>query len=155
MLLKRWEPYAELKRMDHHFDRMWRHQFRPTYAWPRFSDTSGRVDVDVYQEADHLVVRAAMPGVKPEDVEVTVADNALTIRGEAKIENEVKEEKYLHRERRFGSFKRTVALPEGTAAEDASATYENGILTVAIPKTEKADPKALKIDIKVPEGSGS
>ena len=76
----------------------------------------------MYQETDHLVVRAAMPGVKPEDLEVTVADNALTIRGEAKIENEVKEEKYLHRERRFGSFKRTVALPEGTAAEDASAT---------------------------------
>ena len=148
MLLKRWEPFAGLTKMDTDMDRMWRHMFRPHYTWPRLWGVDGHPAVDIYQDADHVVVRAALPGIKPEDMEVTITEDALTIKGERKDEKEVKEENYLHREHRYGAFRRAVALPLGLDAAKAKASYENGILTVTVPKTEGSRPKSLKIDVE-------
>ena len=155
MILKRWEPLVELRRMDTEMDRIRRHMFRPTYLWPRFLPRDGQVAIDVYWDADNLVVRAALPGVKPEEAEVTFADSTLTISGEIKLEKEVKEEEYLHRERRSGNFRRVVALPQGLDTERAEASYDNGILTVTIPKTEESKPKSLKINVKSAGGNKS
>ena len=155
VLLKRWEPFAELRRMDSEMERMWGHMFRPLHGRPRVWNGSGHMDIDVYHEEDNLVVRASMPGVNPEDVEVTVTNDALTIKGESKVEKEVKEESYLHRERRYGTFKRTVALPEGVDTEKATTSYENGVLTVTIPKIAERKPKPLKINAKPLEGKKS
>ena len=152
MLLKRWEPFAERRSMETELDRMWRHLFRPAYTWPRHWAHGGRVDVDLYQDADNLRVRAAIPGVNPEDMDVTISEHTLTIHGESKLEKEVKEEDYLHRERQSGAVRRVVALPRGLNAEKAEATYENGILTVTIPKTEEGKPKALKVEVKAAKG---
>ena len=155
MLLKRWEPFREIRRMDNTMDRMWRDVFRPAHRWPGYWGTDGRVAVDVYREEDNLVVRAALPGTKPEDLEVTVAENVLTIKGASRDEKEIKEEAYLHREHRTGSFKRTVSLPSDLEAEKAEASFENGILTVTIPRTEGSKPKLLKVNVKAPEGQKS
>ena len=154
MLLKRWEPFREIMRMDNTMDRMRREMFRPVYRSPRYC-TDGRVAVDVYREEANLVVRAALPGMKPGDLEVTVGENVLTIKGESRDEKEIKEEAYLHREHRTGSFKRTVALPGDLEAEKAEATFENGILTVTIPRTEGSKPKVLKVNVKTAEGQRS
>ena len=152
MLLKRWEPFSEIReirRYESDIDRIWRHMFGPIHTGPYNHDGYGRVAIDVYQDSERLTVSASVPGVKPEDLEVTVADDILTITGERKVEREVKkEEEYLHREHRFGVFRRTVSLPEGLDAGKAESSYENGILTVTIPKSEERKPKALKIVVK-------
>ena len=86
MLLKRWEPFAEIRNMNRELDRAWRHQTAPNYLWrrPRGEDEVG--SIDVFNRGDDLVVRAALPGVKLEDLEVTISDTSLTITGESKAE---------------------------------------------------------------------
>ena len=84
MLLRRWEPFAELRKRDTQMDHMWRHMFRPYHTWPRLGGAGGHPAVDVYQDKDNVVVRATLPGIKREDVDVTVADDTLTIKGERK-----------------------------------------------------------------------
>ena len=155
VLLKHWEPFAGLRRMDAEMGRMRRHMLRPLYMQPRFSAGDGHVAIDVYQDADNLTVRAALPGVKPEDVDVTITDNILTIKGDSKSEKEVKEEDYLHREYRNGTFRRAVALPHDLNTEKAEASYDNGILTVTIPKSQESKPKSLKLNVKSLEGKTS
>ena len=147
MLLKRWQPFAELRRMDNEMDRIWRHTFRPLHPWPRFWEGDGRMAIDVYQDAENLKVRATMPGVKPEDMEVTGTGNTLTIKGKSKFEKEVDEE-YLHREHRYGALRRSVTLPQGLEIGKADASYENGVLTVTIPRSEESRAKTLKIEVK-------
>ncbi len=105
MLLKRWEPFAELSHMGREIDWLRRGVMRPYRLWPRFWTEDGHVDIDVYHTDDALVVKAAIPGVKPEDVEVSLMENALTIKGETKAEEGVKEDKLLHHERRYGTFR--------------------------------------------------
>ena len=152
MLLKRWRPISGIRRYESDIDRVWRHMLGPSHTWPHYRDGNGRVAIDVYQDSESLRVRASVPGVKPDDLEVTVTDDILTIKGERKVAREVKEEEYLHREHRFGAFRRTVSLPDGLDTGKAESSYENGILTVTIPKTEERKPKALKIDVKSSEG---
>ena len=148
MLLKRREPFRSLTPFDGEMDRIWRHTFRPIYMWPRFWGGNGEVVLDVYKDGENLVVRAAVPGVKPEEVDVTIIEDTLTIAGEAKSEMEVREEDYLHREYRSGSFRRAVALPHGLDATKADASYDNGILTVTIPRSEESKGKSLKVNVK-------
>lgn len=155
MLLKRWEPIAGMRRLDGDFDRMFRHAFRPYHLRPIFRNGHSPVEVDVYQDADSLKVRAAIPGMKPEDVDVSITDHTLTIKGETKSEQEVKEAEYLHREHYAGAFQRTVNLPDYVDTEKADASYENGVLTVTLPKREESKPKALKVEVKSLEGAKS
>ena len=148
MLLKRWEPFAGLRRYDSEIDRLWRHPIRALYTRPYYWGGSGQMSVDVYRDGENLVVRASLPGVKPEDVDVSFTDNALTINGESKLEREVKEEEYLYREHRSSSFKRSVALPDGLNTDKADASYDNGVLTVTIPTSEPSKRKSLKVNVK-------
>ena len=156
VLLKRWEPLAELRRMDADMNRVWRHGFRPLYLRPRLDLGDGRVTIDAYWGDNNLVVRATLPGVKAEDVDVTITGDTLTIKGESKSEaKEVKERNYLYRERSTGSFQRAVALPDGLDRGKGDASYDNGILTVTIPRSEESKPKALKISVKPLEDKNS
>ena len=153
MILKRWEPVDELRRWDGGIDRIWRHMFQPVYIRPNARNLDGNTAIDVYHEGDNLVVKASLPGVDPKDVNVSIADRALTISTESSVENEVKEEDYVRRERRRGSFRRSVALPEGLNLAKAEASYENGELTVTFPASEETKPKTLKVKVKTQEGS--
>jgi HSP20 family protein len=102
--------------------------------------------LDVIENEDEYLVRASLPGLNPDDLEITYINNALTIKGEVKGENEVKESRYHLRERRYGSFARSILLPSNVSAEKIEAKYENGVLTLKLPKAEEAKPK--KIDVK-------
>ena len=106
---------------------------------------AGAVPVDVYQQDANIIVKAPLPGVKPEDIDISVVGDTLTIRGEMKQEREVKEEDYVRRERRFGAFSRTVSLPTPVNTSKANATFENGVLTLTLPVAEEAKPKQIKI----------
>lgn len=155
MTLTRWEPFAELRRLDEAMDRMWREFFRPATFWPRALEAGDLyVPMDVYQTKDHLVVQVTIPGVRPEDVEVTFSGQQLSIHGEIKTGGEVKEEDYLLRERRMGSFTRTISLPDSVDTDKAEASYDHGVLTIRIPKREEVKPKSLKVKVaKTLEGA--
>jgi HSP20 family protein len=102
----------------------------------------------MYETDDAVVVKAAIPGVDPKDVEINVTGDTLTIRGEIRKEEEVKEENYLRRERYYGSFCRSFLLPTRVVADDAEAVFENGVLTLTLPKAEEVKPKSIKVKAK-------
>jgi HSP20 family protein len=89
-----------------------------------------------------------MPGMEEKDIDINLEKNTLTIRGEKKFENEVKEEDYYHIERSFGKFQRSLELPSTVDASAVKATYKNGILEIRLPKKEEAKPKQIKIDVQ-------
>jgi HSP20 family protein len=101
--------------------------------------------LDVAEKDDAFIVKASVPGVPAEDVEVTLTDNVLTIKGEMKADKEINEENYHLRERRFGSFMRSVTLPTAVDADKIEAVNENGVLTLTLPKAEAVKPKKIEV----------
>ena len=104
--------------------------------------------VDVIETKDQIVVKAAVPGVKPDEVDVSITGDTLTIKGETKAEEKFEEGSYLRKERRFGAFQRTLTLPVNVVADKARAEFENGVLTLTLPKTEAVKPKSIKVNLK-------
>lgn len=104
--------------------------------------------VDVREDEKEVIVKAELPGLDEKDVEVTLADDALTIRGEKKGEKEEKGKDYWHRETSYGSFRRVIPLPEGINTEKADARFKNGVLTVTLPRLEEAKAKGKRIAVK-------
>ena len=104
--------------------------------------------VDIYQTGDHeLVLKAELPDMSREDIDITVENFVLTIKGEKKFGADVKEEQFHHVERRYGSFTRSFSLPQTVDAGKVSAEYRNGVLTVKLPLREEAKPRQIKVDV--------
>jgi HSP20 family protein len=101
--------------------------------------------IDMYQTDDEIVVKAALPGIKADEVQINVTGEVLTLKGEVKHEEEKQEKAWHIREQRFGSFERSVVLPTDVVADKAKADFENGILTITLPKAEEVKPKAISI----------
>lgn len=97
------------------------------------------------EQDDAFIVKASIPGVPADDVEITLTDNVLTIKGEMKDDKEVKETNYHLHERRFGSFMRSVTLPTSVDADKIEAVNENGVLTLTLPKAEAVKPKKIEV----------
>jgi HSP20 family protein len=125
-----------------------------------FSDSYGRGDdglltsgswvppVDIYQNGDHeVVLKAELPDMTREDIDITVDNGTLTIRGEKKFANEVKEESYRRIERRYGTFSRSFSLPQTVDTAKVGAEYKNGVLTIRLPLREEAKPRQIKVDV--------
>ena len=146
MTLRRWEPFNELRRMEDIFGRMRPVFLRPNRMVRRWSE-EWELPLDISQTEDSIAIKASVPGIRPEDVEVTIEGKTLTLRGEFKAEEETKEENVLLQERRYGSFCRSVTLPTGLDTDKAEATYENGVLTLSIPKREETKPKSIKVKV--------
>ena len=143
--LTRWEPMREMMSLREAMDRLFDDAFtRPISV----SGVSGMPAVDMYQTNDDVVVKATLPGLKTEDVDITVTGETLTLRGEFKQENEQKESNYHIRESRFGSFERSILLPTDVKADKATANFENGILTITMPIAEEVKPKSIMIKAK-------
>jgi len=104
--------------------------------------------VDIYQTGDQeVVLKAEIPDMNREDLDITVENFVLTIKGEKKFSNEVKEEQYHHVERRYGSFSRSFSLPQTVDAGKVAAEYKNGVLTIRLPLREEAKPRQIKVDV--------
>ena len=145
MVLQRWDPLFDFGRRHRYMDRFWRgFPHSPAYA-NRRDGTKWSIALDAYDDGDNLVVRASLPGVNPEDIDVTVEDRILTISGSTKVDEKRDEDGYLLRERRTGSFYRTVRLPETVDANKGEPHYENGILTITLPKVEAKKAKHLTV----------
>jgi|SRR6516162_6434067 HSP20 family protein len=104
--------------------------------------------VDIYETEQTLVVKADLPDIKPEELDIRVENNILTIRGERKFEKKVEEDKYLRVERSYGSFSRSFSLANTVNAEAIKAEHKNGVLTLTIPKREEAKPKQIKVNVE-------
>ena len=150
--LTRWDPIREMSTMRNTLDRFFNERlFDMPLMWERNRESMS-LALDVAEEADKYVVKASVPGVKPEEVEITVTDNVLTIKGETKEDKEIKEENYHLRERRFGSFMRSVTLPAPVNADKIEAVHENGVITLTLPKSETVKPKKIEVRKMVTAG---
>jgi HSP20 family protein len=103
--------------------------------------------VDIYETENELVVKADLPDVNPQDLDIRVENNILTIRGERNFEDKVNEDNYLRIERTYGSFSRSFSLATSVNSEAIKADYQNGVLTLSIPKREEAKPKQIKVNV--------
>jgi HSP20 family protein len=104
--------------------------------------------IDMYQTDNEVVVKAALPGIRTDEVQINVTGDVLTIRGETKHEEEKKDKSWQIREHRWGAFERSVRLPTGVVADRAKADFENGILTITLPKSEEVKPKTITVKAK-------
>ena len=148
MTMMRWEPFREMMSLRNAMDRLFDESFvRPSRVW--VEEGTAQVPLDVYQTDNEVVVKATLPGVKPDEVDITITGDALIIKGEHKEEKEVKDESYIRRERRSGSFTRTVLIPVSVQSDKAEATFENGVLTLTLPKVEEIKPRLIKVKPKM------
>ncbi len=148
MAIERWHPFTELMSLRQAMDRLFDDSFvRPSRILSTLNGV-GAPTLDIYQTPNEMVVKAALPGLKPEDVSIDITGETLTIKRESKAEQEVKREDYLYQERRYGAFSRSVVLPSGLEPDKAEATMEDGVLILTIPKAEAVKPKAIKVKAK-------
>ncbi len=144
--LTRWEPVREMMTLREAMDRL----FDDAFTRPLSLRDGGwsAPAIDMYQTDNDVVVKAALPGFKAEDVQINVTGEVLTIRGELKHEEEQKEKAWHLREQRWGSFERSIALPTDVVSEKAQADFDNGILIITLPKAEEVKPKTITVKAK-------
>ena len=148
MSIIRWEPFRDLVSTQDRFNQLFNDTFARAFGDQHEVSPRGWVPpMDIYETGDSLVLKAELPGINPDDVEIRVEDSTLYLKGERKFEKEVKGEN-LHRvERSYGTFTRSFALPNTIDAGKVKAEYQNGILTLTMPKREEAKPRAIKINV--------
>jgi HSP20 family protein len=143
--LTRWEPVREMMTLREAMDRL----FDDAFTHPiSMSGVSAMPAIDLYQTNDEVVVKAALPGLKADDVQISVTEDVLTLRGEFKQDNVQSESTYHIREKRIGSFERSIMLPTDVQTDKAKADFENGILTITLPKADEVKPKTITIKSK-------
>jgi HSP20 family protein len=150
-VMKSWDPFDELREMqrgmDRLFDRFFGRMGRDIKPLERIA--AWTPSIESYMKEGHLVFKAELPGVDPKDLDVSVVDRELVIKGERKAEKGTKDDDYIYREISYGSFERRFLLPEGVKTEDLKAKYTNGILEITVPAPAVA--KAHKIEIETPK----
>jgi HSP20 family protein len=148
MALIRWEPVRELHTVQNEMNRLFNTFFdSPTPSRGRAVARRWTPAIDVVATDEHFVVRADLPGLSENDVKIEVEDNVLTISGERKSEYEQRSEGYHRIERSFGSFSRSLTLPEGVDADAIQASFDSGVLEVQIPKPEQHKPRKVQISL--------
>lgn len=148
MLMRR-DPFREMMSLQRALDRLMDTSLGEQENW---SGNTWGLALDVIEEEDHYLVKASVPGIQPEDLDITFTNGALTIRGEVKDEREDERGEYHLRERRFGSFARTISLPTAIESDKIAAEYKDGVLTLTLPKTEEVKPR--RIAVKTGNGQG-
>jgi HSP20 family protein len=143
-IVRRPSPLRDMLSMRTAMDRFFDDDFRP-FQWLAGSYSGPALPLDVTADADSVTIEAALPGIKPDDVDITVENGTVTISGKTADERTADEGSYVLQEIRRGSFSRTVALPNGLEPDKARATFENGILRLEIPKAEQLKPRQIKI----------
>jgi HSP20 family protein len=147
MAIERFDPFREAVSLSDAMNSLFRESFvRPGNGLPAGAGVA--LPLDVKEGENDFVIKASLPGVKPDDVQITVHGDVLSIRGETKVEEEKKGETWHLRERRHGAFQRSVSLATPIDADKAQAHFEHGVLTLTLPKAEAARPKQIKVGSK-------
>jgi|SRR5215469_1061509 len=143
--ITRWEPFRNLSTLQEQVNRLFETSFKGNAD--NSALTTWAPAVDIYETENELVIKADLPEVAEKDVDVRVENNMLTIRGERKFEQNVKEDNYLRVERAYGSFSRSFSLPNTVNTEAIEANYKDGVLKVVLPKRAESKPKQVKINV--------
>ncbi len=143
--ITRWEPFRGVNTLQDQFNRLFNDVF--DRKGEESSLTAWAPAVDIYETEHELVVKADLPEVDPKDLDIRVENNILTIRGERKFEKKVNDDNYLRVERAYGSFARSFTLANTVNSDAIKADYQNGVLTLTIPKREEAKPKQIKVNV--------
>ena len=147
--LTRWEPAREMMTLRDAMDRLFDDAFTRPFSLSREGGSNwSSPAIDMYQTGDEVVLKAALPGIKPDEVQINVTGDVLTIRGETKHEEDKQDKSWQIREHRWGAFERSVRLPTGVIADKAKAEFDNGILTISLPKSEEVKPKTISVKTK-------
>jgi HSP20 family protein len=150
-MLTRWDPFRDMATLHDRVDRLFEDtlgRLRTPFSDEALEGTSWVPAVDIVEKQNELVLRADLPGIDPKDVDISVQNNTLTLRGERKFESDVKEDDFRRVERVYGSFVRSFALPQTVDPEKVEAEYRNGVLHVTLPKRPEAKPKQIKVAVK-------
>ena len=147
--LTRWEPAREMLTLREAMDRLFDDAFTRPFSLVRDGgSTWSSLTIDMYETDNDLVVKAALPGLRADEVQINVANDVLTIKGEMKHEEEKKDKSWHIREHRWGAFERSIRLPTGVIADKAKADFDNGILMITLPKSEAVKPKTITVKTK-------
>ena len=146
MSLTRWDPFRDLEALRENVNKLFqesmttRREHAPVRTWAPV--------VDVIEDDEKIIVRAELPGMKKEDIDIEMTGDTLTIRGERKIENEEKKDNYVRMERAYGKFQRSFTIGVPVKANEVKAGYKDGILEVTIPKAEEVKPKKVEVAVE-------
>ncbi len=144
MSVSRWEPFKEFMTLRQAMDRLFEDSVvRPGRMWGEAAAGRQYFPLDIYETKDAVVIRAVLPGIQPDQVEISVEGNTVTIRGENQAPTE--EGTYLLQEQRYGPFSRSLEIEVPIQADKAEASFKDGILTLSIPKAEEAKPRVIKV----------
>ena len=142
------EPMREMLSLREAMDRLFEESFVGPRGWLGLGEEAVSLPLDVYQTENEIVVSAAVPGIKPEDIDISVTGDTLTIKGETVAEERAEEGNYIRQERRYGRFERSMTLPVEVQADKADAVFENGVLKLSLPKAEAVKPRQIKVTVK-------
>ena len=142
------DPFAGFNGMKRLMDRFWDDPFWGFHGYTSQLKRDNPMPIDVTADEKQVVIQASLPGVKPEDVNVTIEDNRLTIEGQVNSVEETEKDRYVIRERHSGSFYRSLALPKDLQDDSVEARFENGVLTLTLPRVPEVKPQAKTIEIK-------
>lgn len=144
-------PMFAFRDMEHWFEDMFRRPLpllgRPLIRFPEM-DEKVVPSVDIFEDKGDVVVKAEMPGIRKEDIDITLTEDTITISGEKKIEEEMKKKDFYRRESSYGSFSRTFTLPSEVQTDKAKSMMKDGVLEIRIPRTEEAKKKEIKVKIE-------
>ena len=143
--LIRWDPVREMVSMRDSMDRVFEDFFSRS---PANVEGYGTIDINMVQTDEAVVIKASIPGIKPDDINISITGDTLTISGETREDEEFNDSEYQVKEMRFGSFTRSILLPSRIVTDKASAEFENGLLKLTLPKAEEVKPKTITIKAK-------
>ena len=148
MSIARWEPFSEIRRMHDDMDRLME-RFWPSTMIAPWGMEAMVPCVDVFEKDGNIVVKAELPGLNKEDLEITATEDSISLKGEFKKEEETREEGYYRQERRIGRFFRTIPMPEAIKPDQVKASFKEGVLEITAQRSEAAKPKEMKVPIEV------
>jgi len=148
MALIRWDPFREMSSLQERMNRLLAdYRTRSPFGEEEMAQGAWIPAVDIYETKESIVLNVELPGVTKEDISLEVKDSTLTIKGEKKLEKNVKEENFHRMERTYGSFTRAFTLPSTVQQDKVKAKFRDGILEIMLPKAEEAKPKQIKVDV--------
>lgn len=137
----RFDPFRDITTLRDEMNRL----FSRTVGEGGASGSAWTPAVDIFDQDEAIVLRAELPGLTPEDIDIEIDDNVLTLRGERRFQEQVDEGRYYRLERAYGQFQRSVTLPQGVKADEISAGFDNGVLTVRVPKADEVKPRKIAV----------
>ena len=145
MSIIKYDPFRELRSLQDEMNRLFMSNYSRSGSEEGFSSGAWNPQVDIFENKDQIVLEAELPGMKPEDVNISIENNVLTIHGERKFEKKDEKDNFHRVERSYGSFTRSFTLPPTVSSENANAEFENGVLRLTLAKREEAKPRRIEI----------